>query len=53
MNKDKPIRPIYIGFNQHDCEAIYRCPVCNKTIGDWTLMRTKNRCICGQLLDVR
>lgn len=33
-------RAEYIGFCDHDCESHYRCPLCGKNFGSWT--------ICGQ-----
>lgn len=29
----------YIGYNSHDSEAIYECPVCGKEYGGWQLYR--------------
>ena len=33
----KPPEAIYIGFNSHDCETRYKCPVCNGNFGSWSL----------------
>lgn len=34
MSKQKVI---YTGFSQHDCEAWYICPCCNKSFGSWSV----------------
>ena len=31
----------YCGFSSHDCETWYRCPICKKTFGDWTIYHQK------------
>ena len=42
--KKKP-KAEYVGYNSHDCEAFYRCPVCYKTFGTWTIYGKKEtRC---------
>jgi hypothetical protein len=49
----------YLGFCSHDCEAHYRCPVCNKAFGSWSIYHqkenengTKNYCPwCKEELD--
>lgn len=33
----KPPEAIYMGFNSHDCETQYKCPVCNRNFGGWSL----------------
>lgn len=33
----KPPEAIYEGFNSHDCETWYKCPVCDKKFGSWSL----------------
>ena len=30
---------IYVGFSQHDCECIYKCPHCGKLYYSWALWR--------------
>ena len=30
-------KAIYTGFSQHDCEAYYKCPYCNKSFGSWSV----------------
>lgn len=30
-------KAIYMGFCSHDCEAHYRCPVCGKGFGSWSI----------------
>ena len=30
-------KAVYKSFNSHDCEAYYKCPLCNKTFGSWSL----------------
>lgn len=34
--KETP-KAIYEGFSSHDCETWYKCPVCNKKFGSWSL----------------
>lgn len=34
--KETP-KAIYEGFNSHDCETRYKCPVCNGNFGSWSL----------------
>ena len=34
-------RAIYQSFSSHDCEAWYKCPVCNKIFGSWTVYHQK------------
>lgn len=41
--KSKPIA-IYLGFCSHDCEAYYRCPVCGKGFGSWSINMKDVRC---------
>ena len=53
--KTKDMR--YVGFNQHDCEAIYKCPVCGKIYYGWGLWQTKENkgileCKCHTLLNI-
>lgn len=40
-DKVKP-RAEYIGFSSHDCEAHYRCPVCNGTFGSYSVQKNEN-----------
>jgi Lar family restriction alleviation protein len=28
---------MYVGFNSHDAETRYRCPICEKPFGSWTI----------------
>ena len=28
---------VYKGFSQHDCESVYKCPVCEATFGYWAV----------------
>lgn len=37
---EKP-KAIYLGFNSHDDEARYRCPVCKKPFGSWLIWSNK------------
>lgn len=30
-------KAIYLGFCSHDSEAHYKCPVCDKAFGSWTI----------------
>lgn len=39
-NLPKP-RAIYNGYNSHDCEAWYKCPVCDKAFSSWTIYHQK------------
>ncbi len=34
-------RAISVGFCSHDCEAHYKCPVCDKNFGSWTIFGQK------------
>lgn len=27
----------YLGFSNHDCESHYKCPVCEKSFGSWSV----------------
>ena len=56
--KDEKVRDMrYVAFNQHDCETIYKCPVCGKEYYGWNLWITeKNKgileCKCHTLLNI-
>ena len=41
--KKKP-DAIYLGFCQHDCEAHYKCPLCGKSFGSWSINMKDVRC---------
>ena len=34
---EKPKKLIYVSFNSHDCEVIYKCPYCNNLVSSWNL----------------
>lgn len=34
---EKPKKLVYVSFNSHDCETIYKCPYCNKLVSSWLL----------------
>lgn len=40
MSKQKPIA-IYLGYAQRDCESHYKCPVCDKNFGSWSIFHNK------------
>lgn len=42
-DKKKP-DAIYLGFSQHDCEAHYKCPLCGKGFGSWSIDMKNVRC---------
>ena len=35
-------RAIYEGYNSHDCEAWYSCPICNEKFGSWSVKKNDN-----------
>ena len=35
---------IYQSYNSHDCEAFYKCPICNRTFGSWSYDEQKKKC---------
>ena len=35
---------IYQSYNSHDCEAFYKCPLCNRTFGSWSYSEQKQEC---------
>lgn len=46
-NISKPAeRVIYLGFSNHDCEAKYRCPICNKHFGSYMIKTIFNKRCC-------
>lgn len=45
--------PIYIGYNSHDCEAMYKCPQCGEVHGDWEWFGKREfTCTCGATWNV-
>lgn len=34
----------YLGFSPHDCEAWYKCPLCGKSFGDFSVDMKDVRC---------
>ena len=34
-------KAIYNGFNTHDADPMYKCPVCNKPFGGWDVFNQK------------
>lgn len=34
-------KAIYNGYNKHDCETKYICPVCDESFGTWDIFRQK------------
>lgn len=34
-------KAMYVGFNSHDAETRYRCPICEKPFGSWTIYGNK------------
>ena len=46
-NEGKPKKKpdaIYLGFSQHDCEAWYKCPLCGRSFGSWSINMKDVRC---------
>lgn len=36
-------RVINKGFNSHDCESRYQCPLCDRNFGSWMVDRFEKR----------
>ena len=55
QRSDKPLEMIDNGYSSHDCESHYKCPICGKDYGSWSLMHVEKEfeCSCGQKLIVR
>ena len=44
MDKREKPRAEYLGWSNHDCEAWYRCPVCGKEFGSWSVPIGSKEC---------
>ena len=51
---DKALEMLDNGYSSHDCESHYKCPICGKDYGGWSIPTGKEfECSCGQKLIVR
>lgn len=42
------MKVIKLGFNNHDCCEMYRCPHCHEVFDDWQLFHRKDKKHCPE-----